>query len=178
MSLMRRELPSGAVRMRARRQRLGTRLLTSAALAALAVLVLYQLISSVAFWAQVKFDDLRYGYPRSYQVDGYIGYGESNGLPTHFMALNLHRQVVVLVVPGDNPTHVTTLKGPYLYGSDQEYAPVTLRLVDVTADGYPDLVLSVNHQRMVWVDQPHHSAFRPLLPQERATAARILGPQP
>lgn len=174
MSLMRRELPSGAVRMRARRQHTGSRWLTTASLALLGLLVSYQLFSSAAFWARIKFDDLRYGYPRSYQIDGFVGYGESNGLPTHIVALNLHRQVLVLVIPGDDPAHVTTLKGPYLYGADEEYSPVTLRLVDVTGDGYPDIVLNVDNQTVVWVDQPHRARFRPLLPQEQAAATRAL----
>lgn len=177
MSLMRRELPSAAVRMRGRRHHVGNKLLTTVSLALLGLLVSYQLFASAAFWARVKLDDLRYGYPRSYQIDGYIGYGESNGLPTHFVALNLHRQVIVLVIPGDAPAHVTTLKGPYLYGTDEEYAPVTLRLVDVTGDGYPDLVLNVDHQQLVWVDQPHRASFRLMSPRERA-AARMFGARP
>ncbi len=179
MAVMRRELPSGTVRMDVdpyrRRDPLWGHPLLSAALAAVAVLVAYQLLSGTLFWARVKIDDLRYGYPRSYQTDGYVGFGESNGLPTHFVALNLHRQVVVLITPGDDPTHVTALKGPYLFGTNEEYAPVTLRLVDVNGDGYPDLAVSVDHQQVVWVDQPRQGVFRPLQPQEKAAAAQVLG---
>ncbi len=178
MAIMRRELPSGTVRMRPRREGFWAHPFSSAFLAALAVLVAYQLLSGAVFWAKLRLDDLRYGYPRSYQIDGYVGFGESNGLPTHFVALNLHRQIMIYAIAGDDPTRVLTIKGPYLYGADEEYSPVTLRLVDVNADGYPDLVLNVDRQQIVYVDQPAQRAFRPLLPQERAAAARALGSTP
>jgi hypothetical protein len=174
MALMRRELPSGTIRMKPRRPRLRGHPLSSAILATLAVFVAYQVLGSAVFWVQLRLDDLRYGYPRSYQVDGYVGFGEANGLPTHFIALNLHRQVMIYAIAGSDPTHVLIIKGPYLFGTNEEYAPVRLRLIDVTGDGYPDLVLDVDHQHMVYVDEPRLGTFRPLLPQERTAAARVL----
>lgn len=179
MAMMRRELPSGLVRMEPRRRwPVATHPFVAAALAAVAVVVAYQVLTGALFWARVKLDDLRYGYPRSTQAEAYVGFGESNGLPTHFIALNLHRQVIVLSIAGDDPTHVTTIKGPYLFGDGAEYAPVTMRFVDVTGDGYPDLVLTVGGQQIIYADDPRRAAFRPLLPQERASAARLLGAAP
>ncbi len=193
MAVMRRESPSGIVRMYPEQRRPARRYpdrddgrdyerdswwsrpLTTAILAALAVLVAYQLLSGVATWAHVRLDDLRYGYPRSYQIDGFVGFGESNGLPTHVVALNLHRQVEILVIAGDDPSHISVIKGPQLFGSADDLAPVTLRLVDVNDDGYPDLALTVDNQQMVWIDEPHAGRFRPLLPQERFAASRVLG---
>lgn len=178
MAVMQREVPNGTVRMRPRQERSWSSPVISAALCAVAVVVAFQVLSGALFWAQVKIDDLRYGFPRSYQTDGYVGFGESNGLPTHFIAMNLHRQVVIMAIAGDDPTHVQTIKGPYLYGTQEEYTPVTLRLVDVTGDGYPDLVVNVDHQQIVYVDEPRQGTFRPLLPQERGAAARVLGVAP
>lgn len=178
MAVMQREVPNGTVRMRPRRSGAWSHPVTSAALCAIAVVVAFQVLSGLMFWAQVKIDDVRYGFPRSYQTDGYVGFGESNGQPTHFVALNLHRQVVVLAVAGDDPTHVVTIKGPYLYGVRDEYTPVTLRLVDVTGDGYPDLVLGVDHQQLIYVDEPRLGTFRPLALQERAAASQALGGAP
>ncbi len=179
MAMLRREMPSGLVRMDAvprRRQGFLTHPFATAALGVAAVIVAYQLLSGALFWVQLRLDDLRYGYPRSTQMDAYVGFGESSGLPTHFIALNLHRQIVVMYLSGDEPTRPHVLKGPYLYGPDQEYAPVTLRVVDVTGDGYPDLVVTVDHQRVVYVDVPSRAEFRPLLPAEYAAVDRILGP--
>jgi len=178
MAVMRRELPSGTVRMREHRPSMWNHPLLTALLGAIAVLIAYQLLAGAMFWARVKVDDLRYGYPRSYQLDGFVGFGESNGTPTHFVALNLHRQIVVLVTSGDDPSHTITLKGPYLFGSDEEYSPVTLRLVDVNGDGYPDVVLGVDHQQVVWIDQPRQGSFRPISPQERMAATQVLGGAP
>ena len=174
MALMRRELPSGTIRMKPRRRGLRTHPMSSAILATLAVLVAYQLLSSAVFWVQLRLDDLRYGYPRSCQLDGYVGFGEVNGLPTHFIALNLHRQVMIYGIAGSDPTRVLTIKGPYLFGTNEQYAPVRLRLIDVTGDGYPDLVLDVDHQHVVYVDEPRLGAFHLLSPGERAAAARVL----
>src|SRR5919202_5049459 len=162
MALMRRELPSGTIRMKPRRRGLRSHPMSSALLATLAVLVAYQLLSSAVFWAQLRLDDLRFGYPRSCQLDGYVGFGEANGLPTHLIALNLHRQVMIYAIAGRDTTHVLTIKGPYLFGTNEQYAPVRLRLIDVTGDGYPDLVLDVDHQRVVYVDEPRLGTFRPL----------------
>src|SRR5947209_16193774 len=120
MAVMQREVPNGTVRMRPRQSKSWSSPLISAALCAVAVVVAFQVLSVALFWAQVKVDDLRYGFPRSYQTDGYVGFGESNGLPTHFIAMNLHRQVVILAIAGDDATHVQTIKGPYLYGAQEE----------------------------------------------------------
>src|ERR687885_763696 len=173
MALMRRELPSGTIRMKPRRPGLRTHPMSSALLATLAVLVAYQLLSSAVFWVQLRLDDLRYGYPRSCQLDGYVGFGGTKCPPTPFITPNLPRQVMIYAIAGSDPTHVLTIKGPYLFGTNEQYAPVRLRLIDVTGDGYPDLIVDVDHQHVVYVDEPRLGTFRPLLSQERAATARV-----
>ena len=83
---------------------------------------------------------------------------------------------MIYAIAGRDPTHVLTIKGPYLFGTNEQYAPVRLRLIDVTGDGYPDLILDVDRQHVVYVDEPRRGTFRPLPPQERAAALRVLGP--
>ena len=54
MALMRREVPSGMIRMKPRRRGLRAHPLSSAILATLAILVAYQLLGSAVFWATMK----------------------------------------------------------------------------------------------------------------------------
>ena len=62
------------------------------ALAYLLLLILgYLLITPVIGWGQRRLDDLRYGFPRTTQIDGFVGHSELGGTPTHLIALNLHR---------------------------------------------------------------------------------------
>jgi hypothetical protein len=129
-------------------------------LAVAALYVAYALISTVVSWAQVKVDDIRYGYPRSYQTDAYVGFREQSGLPTHFIAINAHRQVLIMIVPGGDPSHVSVIKGPYLFGPGQEFSVATLEVADVNHDGHPDLRLHVAGQTIVYLNDPKHQSFK------------------
>jgi hypothetical protein len=129
------------------------------ALGGLALWLAYSVLSVGMEWAQVKMDDIRYGYPRTYQTDGYIGYGEASGLPTHFVVINAHRQVLILIVPGTDPAHVRVIRGPYLFGPNQEFSPATVQLEDLSHDGYPDLVLHVAGQTVTYTNDPRKHTF-------------------
>src|SRR4051812_47939211 len=63
------------------------------ALAAVAVVVLYVVVSSVVHWTQIRMDDMAYGRPRTTHLDAVVGHGDSATQPTHFIAINLNRQV-------------------------------------------------------------------------------------
>jgi hypothetical protein len=125
----------------------------------LALWLAYSVIGFAAAWARVKYDDIRYGYPRTMQMDGYIGYRESSGLPTHFVAINAHRQVLILIIPGTNPGRVAVIKGPYLFGPDQDFSAATLELRDTNHDGYPDLLLHVAGQTITYFNDPAKRTF-------------------
>jgi hypothetical protein len=125
----------------------------------LALWVAYAVCSAAVAWAQIKLDDIRYGYPRTYQTDGFIGYREESGIPTHFSVLNAHRQVLIIIVPGGEPSHVTVIKGPYLFGPGQEFSPATLEVADVNHDGYADLRLHVAGQTVVYLNDHRRQTF-------------------
>src|SRR5579864_8207813 len=59
-----------ALRRPARRQWVGLSRMAMPALLIMAVFVAYLLISTIIAWGQVKLDDLRYGYPRTFSTDG------------------------------------------------------------------------------------------------------------
>jgi len=54
----------------------------------LLLLLGYLLLTPVFTWGQRRLDDLRYGFPRATQLDGFVGHGEESGDPTHLIALN------------------------------------------------------------------------------------------
>ncbi|HVA91242.1 MAG TPA: hypothetical protein VNL71_15515 [Chloroflexota bacterium] len=125
----------------------------------LAVFVAYVLINTLVAWGQVKLDDIRYGYPRTSSTDGYMGYREQTGVPTHFIVVNAHRQVLIMIMPGGDPSHVLVIKGPYLFGPGEEFSPATLDLIDSNHDGYPDLRLHVAGQTLVYLNNPRSQTF-------------------
>jgi hypothetical protein len=148
-----------------------------AALAYLLLLVLgYLLLTPVFTWGQRRLDDLRYGFPRTTQVTGFVGHGEAGGEPTHMMALNLRGQVSILELPGDDPTAVKAILGPYLVGADGPYVVPHLSLQDINGDGQADLLLQVREEIVVYINE--HGSFRLITPAERVRLAAPGAPAP
>lgn len=160
-----------------RRVRQITPSFSTTVLAYVLLLVLgYLLLTPVLGWGQRRLDDLRYGFPRSTQVDGFVGHGEQNGVPTHLMALNIRGQISILELPGGDASKVRTIQGPYLVGADGPYAVPMLTLQDVTDDGNVDLLVQVRNEVVVYVNE--NGAFRLMTPTERAQlAAKARGSQ-
>src|SRR5665213_44915 len=94
-----------ALRRSERRQWARASTIATPALLILAVFALYIAINTAVAWAEVKVDDIRYGYPRTSSTDGYMGYKEQTGIPTHFTVVNDHRQVLIMIMPGGDPSH-------------------------------------------------------------------------
>jgi hypothetical protein len=129
----------------------------------------YLLITPVIGWGQRRLDDLRYGFPRTTQIDGFVGHGEQGGAPTHLIALNLHRQVSILELPGGDIGKVQVLAGPYLVGADGENVTPHLSLQDIDGDGLVDLLLQVREEIVVYIND--NGSFRLITPAERARLA-------
>src|SRR6266496_4035184 len=98
----------------------------------------------------VLIDDLRYGRPRTTQIDAFVGHEETNGQPTHLMAINLNRQIMVIELPGGEAAKARTLSGPYLFGANEELTPLQLHLQDLDGDGKPDLLLDIRQEQLVY----------------------------
>ncbi len=160
-----------------RRARQITPSLWTTVLAYMLLLVLgYLLLTPVLGWGQRRLDDLRYGFPRSTQVDGFVGHGEQDGEPTHLIGLNIHGQISVLEMPGGDANKARTIQGPYLVGADGPYAVPMLTLQDVTGDGNVDLLVQVRNEVIVYVNE--NGTFRLMTPAERAQlAAKAHGSQ-
>lgn len=131
------------------------------ALALLLIIVLVNLIlNPVLNWGRTKLDDLRYGRPRTVQTAAFVGHDEANGLPSHFVAMNLERRVVILEMPGGDAAKTRTIVGPYLFGAGEDLTPVLLRFEDVNADKRPDMLVNVKQEEMVYINDAAENTFR------------------
>src|SRR5579872_1643317 len=62
----------------------------------IAMLVVWVLGSSLLAWVSYERDNIVYGTPRTYQTDAVVGHGGDNlQHPSHFIAVNLNRQVII-----------------------------------------------------------------------------------
>jgi hypothetical protein len=136
-------------------------------LALLCIIVLINLIlSPVLTWGRTKLDDLRYGRPRTLQMAAFVGHDEANGLPSHFVAMNLERRVVILEMPGGDAAKTRTIIGPYLFGAGEDLTPVLLRFEDVNADKRPDMLVNVKQEEMVYINDAAENSFRIITAEE------------
>ncbi len=132
----------------------------------LAAIVVYVVVGMVLGKGQVLYDDLRYGRPRIDQLTAFVGHNEADGVPTHLMAMNLNRQVVIVEMPGSNPSQARTITGPYLFGANEDLTPVKLSLEDVDGDKVLDLLIDVRQEHIVYLN--HDGIFRLPTPAEQA----------
>lgn len=91
--------------------------------------------------ATTAYDDLRFGRPRTFQLDAVVGHHDSAAHKTHFTAMNLGGHIEILELPGGDASHARMLVGPTLTGSGSDLAPVTLQLVDRERNHRPDLLV-------------------------------------
>jgi hypothetical protein len=133
----------------------------------LAMLALWVLGSMLLHWWSETQDDWHYGRPRSYQTDAVVGHNDSSTNPSHFLALNLNRHVVIIELPGGDPSKAKIYTGPPLLGDGQDLTPVTLSFKDVNGDGLPDMLVHVQEQTFVMINDS--GQFRPARPGEHVT---------
>jgi hypothetical protein len=119
----------------------------------LAALAVYALVSLVMGRLHVVVDDVRYGRPRTTQLDGFVGHEETTSRPTHLMAINLNRQIIMVEMPGGDPAKTRSITGPYLFGAEEDLTPVFLSLQDMDGDGAADLLLDVRRERIVYLNK-------------------------
>ena len=133
--------------------------------AAVAVL-LYLVVSTLITWTQIKIDDMTYGTPRTTHLDAVVGNGDSAAQPTHFIAINLNRQVSVIELPAGDISKAIAITGPYLFGDGEDLTPVKLRVADLNGDGKPDLIVDVKNEELVYINDKN--TFRPITADEKA----------
>lgn len=129
------------------------RLLLYLGTALLALLALYIVLNAMVSWGRVAFDDMRYGVPRTFHLTADVGHGGGSGLPSHLIAVNLDRQVIVIDIPGGDADKIRTLRGPYLFGEGEDLTPVTMHLDDMDGDTHSDLIVRVKDEEIIYLNQ-------------------------
>ncbi len=108
--------------------------------------------SALSSWWTVQLDDWHYGRPRTYQTDAVVGHEDSASSPSHFVAINLDRKVIVIEIPGGDTVHARIYLGPTLFGSGQDLLPITLSFEDRNGDGKPDLNIHIADHIIVFLN--------------------------
>jgi hypothetical protein len=101
----------------------------------------------VLAWGTEKYNDIIYGNPRIYQTDYVVGHNsDSTAHPSHFIALNLHGQVIIVELPAGDPTKSIDYIGPALIAAGDEKIPITLSFSDVNKGGKVEVDMIVHIQ--------------------------------
>jgi hypothetical protein len=131
----------------------------------LAAVAIYAVVGVLVGKGHTLADDLRYGRPRTDQLDAFVGHGEANGQPTHLMAINLNRQVTIIELPGGDAIKARTFVGPYLFGAEEDLTPPRLDLRDMDGDGNVDLILDIRNEQLIYLNK--QGTFRLPTPDEQ-----------
>lgn len=110
----------------------------------IAALALWVTASTLLAWGTEKYNDLIYGNPRLYQTDYVVGHNhDSQARPSHFIALNLHGQVIIVELPAGDPTKSIDYIGPALIAVGDEKIPITLSFSNVNNDNRMDMIVHI-----------------------------------
>jgi len=130
----------------------------------------YFALTLLGHWWQVYQDDQHYGRPRTFQIDAVVGHNhDSASTPSHFIAVNLHRHLLVMELPAGDAGHAKAYVGPVLLGDGQDLAVVTLSFADVNGDGKPDMLVHVDQTQIVFLNDGQ--GFRPQRPGDQISQA-------
>jgi hypothetical protein len=116
----------------------------------LVALALWVLAGTVLNWGTNEYNNIVYGYPRTFQTDAVVGHNDSATNPSHFIALNLRGQIIVVEFPGGNPSKAIDYAGPDLIGPGEDQLPVTLSFSDLNHDGKMDMIIHVTDRLFVF----------------------------
>ncbi len=112
----------------------------------ISALVLWLIGSAVLAWGTQRYYDVRYGTPRTFQTDMAVGHGgDSAAHPSHFIAMNLNSQAVVIELKAgkaDNGS-VAWYIAPITI-KDGGQSPVTITFKDVSGDQKLDMVMDIH----------------------------------
>ncbi len=123
--------------------------LTSIGIGMIVAIVAVLLGQLLLGWLGTTWDDIHYGYPRTYQTDAFVG-NEASHTPSHFIVLNLRGRVEILEQLGGDPTKTRVYLGPQIAGPGSDLVPVSLQFVDPHHTQYPDMVVQFQGTHVVF----------------------------
>lgn len=121
-------------------------------LALLVMILGWLALSALGSWWQTMQDDWSYGRPRTFQIDQVVGHHDSSRNPSHFIAMNLNRHILVIEIPGGDVSKSVVYSGPTLLGPGQDLTPVTLSFQDLNHDGKPDMIVNVQGSQFIYLN--------------------------
>ncbi|HET8841351.1 MAG TPA: hypothetical protein VFN35_07775 [Ktedonobacteraceae bacterium] len=132
----------------------------------LLLLALWVGLTQLVSWATTKMNDIRYGYPRVFQLDAVLGHQDSAARPTHLLALNLNGEVLLEEFPGGDLPKARSYILASLVGSGSDLLPHQDR------PGQPDLVVEIGDVVSLMVND--QGKFRAPTPAERQQLLLLL----
>lgn len=111
-----------------------------------ASVALWALGAAALAWGTNEYNNIVYGYPRTFQTDAVVGHNHDGpGDPSHFIAMNLHGQIVIIELPAGDPTKsIDYVLSNQLTGSGSDLYPVTLTFVN--HGGRVDMLVHIEGQ--------------------------------
>jgi hypothetical protein len=111
----------------------------------LAMLALWLIGSTCLAWGIQRYNDVIYGNPRTFHTDAVVGHGDSPEHPSHFIAVNLNRQAIVIEFKAGDPAKSVSYVAPvYIAGEGGDLAPVTVEFKDVNDDKRTDMIIHIH----------------------------------
>jgi len=144
----------------------------------LVMLIGYVGLGAFGVWWQIHSDDTTYGRPRTFQADAVVGHGDSALHPSHFVAMNLNRHIMILEIPGGDVARSIIYTGPTLMGDGQDLTPVTLTFADENGDGHPDMLVHMLDQTLVFLNNGTKFVPPSTTMSDVGSASPILGGKP
>ena len=119
----------------------------------LVMLLAWTGLQALGSWWSLHQEDVTYGRPRTAQYDVVVGHNDSASHPTHFIALNLNAEVIVIELPGGDSSKARIYQGPHLFDPGAALYPVTLSFPDPQGNGKPNMEVHVQGQIIVYLNQ-------------------------
>jgi len=114
--------------------------MTMVGLALLVMVVGWMALTLLLNWWQATQVAWKYGTPRTFQTDQFVGHADSPAHPNHFIALNVGGTIDVVEL------NTTTPKNDHIYvitTISDSTTPVTVSFADVNHDGKMDLLVTI-----------------------------------